>query len=68
MRVTTLGRSEVLRLHGRTYARRGVFHGVLGGASRIQRVVIRTGRSKRIGENKAEHSIKWVPGTTASHT
>ena len=33
-----LGQSEVLRLHGRTCAWRGVFHSVLGGASQTQNV------------------------------
>ena len=60
VRVTMVGRSEVLRLHGRTYARRGVFHSVLGGASRTQRFIVRTRRPTRMGENRAERSLKWV--------
>ena len=64
VRVTMVGRSEVLRLHGRTYARRGVFHSVLGGASRTQRFIVRTRRPTRMGENRAELSLKWISRCT----
>ena len=60
VRVTMLGRSEVLRLHGRTCARRGVSQSVLRGASRTQRFIVRTRRPTRMGENKAELSLEWI--------
>ena len=60
VRVTMLGQSEVLRLHGRTCARRGVFHCVLGGASRTQRFIVRTGHATRMSPPYRAHTVIWA--------